>query len=79
MHVTKTGQSCDGRFCLECGKCERCSTKAKTAVAVLGRSHTPHVYERVTHKSQAVKAVDCDNPQAVKKPRAKRAKTGATV
>lgn len=77
MHINNLGQACEGRFCLDCGKCEACSTKAKRPVAILGRSHTPHRY--VTDRSQAVEKGDCDSPQPVKKPRAKRAPKGATV
>ena len=68
MHVNNLGQSCDGSFCLDCGKCDSCSTKSKRPVAILTKSHTPHRY------MPEVRA-----PQPVKKVRAKSRKTGATV
>ena len=63
-HINNLGQACEGRFCLDCGKCDQCSTKAKRPVAIVGKSHTPHVYER---------------PTTTKPARAKRTKSGATV
>jgi hypothetical protein len=52
MHTNNIGQSCDGRHCIECGKCEACSHKAKTPTAIFTRNHVPHVYEKPVTKKR---------------------------
>ncbi len=69
VHINNLGQACDGRFCLDCGKCGSCSQRDGKTPWPKGRGHYPHRYFNP----------DLGAPVTRKLTRAKRQKPGATV